>query len=115
MGSASALTRPRPTPDGVSPITAGDDAAARVWRIVGPEVEGKGSFAATETAEIRGHGEAITHAELLSDTRLVTGARDGSIRLTDLDDARLLGFVPAMLRNLLPRPAPAKANGLQGP
>ena len=100
--------------DGQS-ITAGHDSAARVWDIIETRaVEGRPAFSAIETAKIRGRGEAITHAEFLPDGRLVTGARDGSVRISDLSAARLLGFVPTMIRRLLPGTASPTKTAVAG-
>jgi hypothetical protein len=77
----AAINVARLTPNGLIAITAGDDGVARLWDV------NRGA----EIAAVRGHDEAIVQAELTPDqTRLVTAARDGSLRLTWLAQAETL-------------------------
>jgi WD40 repeat protein/uncharacterized protein YecT (DUF1311 family) len=81
MRQDAAINVARLTSDGRIAITAGDDGVARLWDV----------DRGVAMAAIRGHDEAIVQAELTPDQeRLVTAARDGSVRLTSLAQARVL-------------------------
>ncbi len=96
----AAINVVRLTSAGTTLLTAGDDGASNLWDIdTQRDADGKERVFAFNVATIRGHGEAVTHAELLAgDSKLVTAARDGTIRLTSLFEARILGFVPLKIR-----------------
>jgi WD40 repeat protein/serine/threonine protein kinase len=62
------------SPDGKQLLTAGADHSARLWRVAD----------GSQLATFVGHDAAVFHARFIDETRMVTGADDGCVRLWQL-------------------------------
>jgi WD40 repeat protein len=75
--------------DGQLVVSCGSDRLARLWEVHLPARGTSGETALAEIARFEGHGDAVTCLALSVDGRLLlTGGRDGSVRLWDVAERR---------------------------